>query len=206
MIKAIGVAKYWGEKSLFRHLAFHWQAPEIISITGANGSGKTTLLAMLAGIMPADAGEIRVLGHLLKPNTPIPAHLITYIPDDYQIYPTISGREWLAFAQSIHPMDSETQQFLLWGFGLLAHLDCKFADMSLGTAKKFLLTALLSSQTPILILDEASNGLDKTSLRVLCIQLQKRKTNSLIVLSCHDTQFQTQLGARAVSLNSLESA
>jgi ABC-type multidrug transport system ATPase subunit len=204
MIKVQRLGKRWGARTVFRQLDFTWDNPDIICITGANGSGKTTLLSMLAGVMPPDIGDVLVQGRSLVDQHHGAVQLISYVPDNCPIYPFITGREWLAFTKSIRAFEPNIEQALLSGFGLEPHLDCRFGAMSLGTAKKFLLTSALICSTPVLILDEPTNGLDKSSFEVLCSHLDQRKTEGLVVFSCLDQVQQSQLGARPVALSSLE--
>ncbi len=189
---------------MFRQLDFTWDTPDIICIIGANGSGKTTLLSMLAGVMPPDVGDVLVQGRSLIDQHHSAVQLISYVPDNCPIYAFITGREWLAFTKSIRAFAPNIERALLSGFGLEPYLDCRFGAMSLGTAKKFLLTSALMCSTPVLILDEPTNGLDKNSFEVLCSHLDQRKTGGLVVLSCLDQAQQSQLGARPVALSSLE--
>lgn len=204
MIKVQRLGKRRGEQIVFRQLDFTWDTPDIICLTGTNGSGKTTLLSMLAGVMPPDVGDILVQGRSLVDQHHGAVELISYVPDDCPIYPFITGREWLAFTKSIRVFEPNIEQTLLSGFGLEPHLDCRFGAMSFGTARKFLLTSALMCSTPVLILDEPTNGLDNSSFEVLCLHLDQRKTDGLVVLSCLDRMHQHQLGARPVELSSLE--
>lgn len=205
MIKVQRLGKRYGKHSVFRRLDFVWDSPGIICLNGANGSGKTTLLTMLAGALPPDHGDIFVRGQSLIHNHDTAVGLIAYVPDSCPVYPFISGQEWLAFTKSLRPFDLMVEQQLLSDFGLLPHLNCRFDAMSFGTARKFLLTSALSSKTPIIILDEPSNGLDDSSFAALCHHLAKRKTEHLIVLSCQDPMQRRQLDAESLELSSLES-
>lgn len=206
MIKVQQISKRRGDRTVFHRLNFSWSQPEIICVSGANGSGKTTLLSMLAGALPPDDGDILVFNRSLVHQHHTATELIAYAPDDCPIYPFITGREWLAFVKSVRAVDVNTEQNLISGFGLQAHLDSQFGAMSLGTAKKCLLTSVLMCPAPLLILDEPTNGLDETSLEVLRHYLNQRQTNSLIILSCLDPMQQQHLGARSIELHTLEQA
>jgi len=206
MIKVQRLGKRLGQRMIFRQLDFVWDAPDMICLCGANGSGKTTLLSMLAGAMQPDVGDVLVQGRSLADRRQAVAELVSFVPDDCPVYPFITGREWLAFTKSIRAVDLRIEQELLSGFGLQPHLDCTFGAMSLGTSKKFLLTAALMCNTPLLILDEPTNGLDKTSFEVLCLHLGRRKTEGLVVLSCLDSMQQHQLGVWPVELSCLEAS
>jgi ABC-type multidrug transport system ATPase subunit len=204
MIKVQGLTKRLGGKTLFHHLDFVWDKPEILCITGVNGSGKTTLLSMLAGVTQPDDGEIFLLGKKLPEQFNNVTRQLCYVPDNCPVYPFISGQEWLSFVKSLRTVDIELEQALLSGFGLHPHLESKFGEMSLGTARKLLLMSALMFPAALIILDEPSNGLDNSSFDFLCNFLQQRKADSLIVLSCLDRHQQTQFAARLINLHSLE--
>lgn len=206
MIQVRQLGKRMGQRVVFRRLDFAWSDPSMICVCGVNGSGKTTLLSMLAGATPPDAGDILLQGRSLVAEREAAARLVSYVPDDCPIYPFISGREWLAFTKSIRPSDAQVERDLVERFGLEPHLDTRFGDMSLGTAKKFLLASALMCTTPVLILDEPTNGLDKASFEVLQQCLTQRKADGMVVLSCHDVAQQRLLGARPVELSELEAA
>ncbi|WP_347985951.1 ABC transporter ATP-binding protein [Methylomonas sp. AM2-LC] len=204
MVKVQGLTKRLGKCVLFRKLDFVWDNPEIICITGANGAGKTSLLSLLAGVIQPDAGEIFILGEDLLDKSHDLMQQIAYVPDNCPVYSFISGGEWLSFVKSLRAFDPELEEELLAGFGLVPYLNCQFGEMSLGTSRKFLLTSALMCHTSLVILDEPSNGLDNTSFDFLCLHLEQRKSESLIVLSCLDVHQQIQLGARTIELCSLE--
>ena len=200
MIEVRALVKRHEQHVVFDGLDFAWDGPGIVCIRGPNGSGKTTLLSMLAGAASSDAGDIRLMGASLvhQPHTALP--LVSYVPDGCPVYPFLTGREWLDLTRSVRACDAAIEQELLTCFGLVQLLDTRFDAMSLGTAKKFLLTAALMCHTAILIMDEPTNGLDKRSFDVLQEQLARRTSSGLIVLSCHDEAQQRQLGARPVNL------
>jgi ABC-type multidrug transport system ATPase subunit len=206
MIATHKLSKRLGQRQVFRHLEFTWQAPAMICVCGPNGSGKTTLLAMLGGALPPDSGDVRVNDISLVSAHAQAIAMTTYAPDACPAYPFLSGVEWLDFIASIRSTDHKLRRELIESFGLLQHTRTSFAAMSLGTARKFMLTAALICRTPLLILDEPTNGLDQRSFEVLALQLQRRAEEGLVVLTCHDPALQSQLGVQRVELSSLEAA
>jgi ABC-2 type transport system ATP-binding protein len=204
MIEVRGLVKRHERHVVFEQLNLEWHGPGLICIRGPNGSGKTTLLTMLAGAASPDAGDIRLQGKSLVHDTQAALALVSYVPDGCPVYPFLTGREWLDLTRSLRVCDPEVEQDLLVRFKLAAVLDTRFDAMSLGTAKKFLLTAGLMCKTAIVVMDEPTNGLDKHSFAVLQEHLERRKQSGLIVLSCHDQAQQRQLGARPVELRDLD--
>ncbi|HEX7983754.1 MAG TPA: ABC transporter ATP-binding protein [Duganella sp.] len=204
MIQVNGVSKQLGPQTVFRRLAFEWGPRGAICVCGPNGSGKTTLLSMLAGASAPTAGDIVLHGRSLVHAYQAALELVSYVPDGCPVYPFLSGREWLDFVKSIRPCDLERERELLERFGIAHLLDMRIDSMSLGTARKFMLTAGLICEAAILILDEPTNGLDLASFEVLRDVLARHRQHGLVVLSCHDPAQQRQLDVTAVQLHSLE--
>lgn len=204
MIKVNGLSKRLGVQSVFRQLTFEWGPRDVICVCGPNGSGKTTLLSMLAGASAPSAGDIVLDGINLVHAHQAALATVSYVPDGCPVYPFLTGREWLDFVQSIRLWNSKRAQELLERFRIAHLLDTRIDSMSLGTAKKFLLTAGLACEAPILILDEPTNGLDLASFDVLRDMLARHRQHGLVVLSCHDPAQQQQLDVTPVSLLSLE--
>lgn len=206
MIEARGLSKRYGSHQVFRHLDLDWPNPGVICVAGPNGSGKSTLLSLLSGASAPDQGDILLLGKSLAHAREAALRLVSYVPDVCPIYPFISGREWLELTRSLRPGNPATGRELLSRFDLLSVLEVSFGSMSLGTAKKFMLTAALMCETPVVIMDEPTNGLDQKSFGVLREHLAERKAKGLVVLSCHDPAQREQLGATTVDLRSLVAA
>src|SRR5215510_6349538 len=59
-IRVRGLAKRYGALEVFRNIDFDVGEREIVAIVGPSGCGKTTLLRCIDGLLPHDAGEIRV--------------------------------------------------------------------------------------------------------------------------------------------------
>src|SRR6185369_3920375 len=57
-VEARGLGVRLGGRVVFAELAFDWEGPGVIAVTGANGSGKTTLLKVVAGLLAPGRGSV----------------------------------------------------------------------------------------------------------------------------------------------------
>src|SRR5215468_74175 len=58
LLRVAGLAKRYGEQRALADIAFAVNAGEVLGLIGPNGAGKTTLLETIAGIVPADDGQV----------------------------------------------------------------------------------------------------------------------------------------------------
>ena len=71
---------------------------EIVGLLGANGAGKTTLIRMLLGLIPATAGQVRLLG---EPPSRATRRRIGYVPQGLGLYDDLTPAENMAFAAAV---------------------------------------------------------------------------------------------------------
>lgn len=189
MLRCEGISKHYGKRQIFHDLSYHL-ASGVYAIQGRNGSGKSTLLGILSGAIETDAGEVWINGISMK-TSPISARQqLSYVPDESPIYPFMTGRDLLDFVAQAKKatVDANIMQ-LVERFGLTPHLHSRFAVMSLGTQKKFMLCAAWIGEPQVIFLDEPSNGLDTGARKLLACLIQEHRQNRLILFSTHDADF-----------------
>ena len=76
-------------------------AGETYALLGPNGAGKSTTLRMIAGLLPADAGEIRVFGVDARRHPVEAKRLIAWLPDEPQLYDKLDAIEYLEFVAGL---------------------------------------------------------------------------------------------------------
>lgn len=186
MLATLALSKQFSGQPVISNLSLTWQNAGVYLIAGANGAGKSTLLSMLAGALTPDAGEIILGGLNLKTHPNQALRKLSYCPAVCPIFPFLTGNDWLAFMASVsidyNPLASNR---LREAFNLKPYLDCRFDQISLGTARKFMLTAALATTAEILILDEPCNALDDPSRQVLEQILREYSKTRLVVTACH---------------------
>lgn len=174
-------------------------------VAGPNGVGKSMLLAILAGSLAPDAGEV-LLGDISLSTYPAAARQrLSFCPADCPVFPFVIGQEWLALLLYVRgSWNQYIMDILIDAFRLHEHMPMKFAHMSLGTARKFLLPGSIADETDVLILDEPSNGMDAVSLGALQEMLRQQASHRLIVISCHETAQHQAFGIIAENTLMLE--
>jgi ABC-2 type transport system ATP-binding protein len=131
---------------------------EIYALLGPNGAGKTTTLRMIAGLLPADAGEIRVFGVDSRRHPVEAKRLVAWLPDEPQLY---------------DKLDPEHRRQRCEGF-------------SKGMRQKVALAGALIHDPKLLMLDEPLTGLDAGSARQVKDMLAERvKGGAAMMLTTH---------------------
>jgi ABC-type multidrug transport system ATPase subunit len=92
-VRSIG--KVFGDQQVLADVSFEVVSGEILGLIGPNGAGKTTLLECIAGLLAADAGEVRWRGYVLPPARR--KERLFYVPEAIAPYPDQKTAEVLKF-------------------------------------------------------------------------------------------------------------
>jgi len=178
-------------------------AGSITAISGASGAGKSTLLRLIAGLKSPEHGEIHYGNQVwFKRQTNLPARQrrVGLVFQDYALFPNMSVREQLSYAQ--HQRHPQKVTALLAQMGLSQLAERKPAQLSGGQQQRVALARALAAEPEILLLDEALSALDR-SLRV---ELQQhlldwqRESNSTVIVVSHDVGEIFRLANRVIKL------
>jgi ABC-2 type transport system ATP-binding protein len=148
-------------------VSFSIKQGEILGVAGPNGAGKTTLLRILANLLEADAGWVKLCGQKLNSERCLRGK-IGYVPsDERSFFWRLTGKQNLEFFGRLYGIPrAEIQRRirkLLKVFALEEKAAQLFRDYSTGTRKKFALIRALAHQPKVVLLDELTNSLDVTS-------------------------------------------
>ena len=132
----------------------------VVGLIGPNGAGKTTLLKSILGIVEPDAGSIRLFGeHLDSANAPALKQRIGVVFDTCPFLTTMRVRDVARLGgTSFDAWDAPFFDDLCKRFGLDGKKHAK--DLSRGMGMKLSLAFALAHHPELLILDEATAGLD----------------------------------------------
>jgi ABC-2 type transport system ATP-binding protein len=204
MLQLTQLTKRFGARTLFEHVDLVLE-PGCYAVTGPNGCGKSTLLAVLAGVEPADAGSISIAGHLLAGDALDAKARLSYVPDNADAYPFMTGRGLLELVASAKSVPPDAALELALAFRLEPHLDKRFEQMSFGTQKKMLLAATALGTPSVILADEPSNGLDAHTRRILIERLKAASSDAVVLFSTHDPEFAEACDADIIAFESLSS-
>ena len=159
-IEVEGVSKWYGDKVAVSDLSFTVH-PGITALLGPNGAGKSTTLKMLTGQLRPSQGRVRVLGRPVIDN-PSLYRRIGLVPEQEELYPFLSGREFVELAARLHrlPRPREAARAALATVELLDAQDRKLRGYSKGMRQRVKIAQALVHDPEILFLDEPLTGAD----------------------------------------------
>ena len=199
MIEIRGLSKKFKKNEVLSGLDLVIDKAGIFAILGPNGSGKTTLIKAILGMVIPDAGEIKVADSNIK-NSPDYRQKIDYLPQIANFPDNLKVRELIAMIQDLRG-DSIEANNLIDRFDLHPFMDKKLVNLSGGTKQKvnILLTFMIDS--PILILDEPTTGLDPLALIQLKDLIQEKKhAGKTILITSHIMSFVEEMTDEVVFL------
>lgn len=165
-----------------------WSAPlgRITALLGPNGAGKTTAFRCVAGVLYPDGGDVTIFGR--PASDPGARDGISFLPEDPELYPSLTLAEHLRFIALAHRMENwrDRAEELVARFQLTEVLEAVPSEMSQGQRRKTALVAALLHGAQVLLFDEPFNGLDpQASVELRTILEDLRTEGAAVVVSTH---------------------
>ena len=186
-----GVTKLYGEQKALDNVSFQVKTGEIVGFLGPNGAGKSTMMKIITGFIPASSGQVHVDGLEVGTENLEVRKRIGYLPENNPLYPEMYVREYLGFVASIYNTGTPKKKQIdniIEVTGLIPEQKKKIGSLSKGYRQRVGLAQALIHNPVVLILDEATTGLDPNQvveIRNLIKEAGKEKT---ILLSTHIMQ------------------
>ncbi|MGG5461332.1 ABC transporter ATP-binding protein [Clostridium sp. B9] len=181
---------YSNGKNVVSNISLEVKEGDIFGFIGHNGAGKTTTIKSIVGILEFTEGEITLDGLSVKKNPIEYKKQIAYIPDNPDIYESLTGIQYLSFIADIYGVEKEEREKLIREYGdrfeLTKSLGGLISSYSHGMKQKLAIISALIHKPKLFILDEPFVGLDpKASHTLKEIMKECCKNGSAIFFSTH---------------------
>jgi len=190
-----GVAKFLGERLVFKNLDLEVGAGEVLMVVGVNGAGKTTLLRIMAGLARPSAGQVTSL---------VERRDMAFVGHQTFLYHEATALENLRFWTSLQGpglTDSVLEQALS-RVGLARFAQEQAGHFSRGMAQRLNLARVLCLAPKLLFLDEPDTGLDQRSRAMLADEIvQAPGTGRAVVWVSHHLERDMPLANRVLHLH-----
>jgi ABC-2 type transport system ATP-binding protein len=186
-----GVSKLYGKQKALDNVTFEVRTGEIVGFIGPNGAGKSTMMKIITGFIPATSGTVIVNGMSVDSDNVEIKKQIGYLPENNPLYPEMYVREYLGFVASIYktglPEKKQTDNVIELT-GLTAEQNKKIGSLSKGYRQRVGLAQALIHNPGVLILDEATTGLDPNQIIEIRNLIKEAGREKTVMLSTHVMQ------------------
>ena len=155
--------KYGKETVAVDNISFEVPLGETLAIVGPNGAGKSTLMGLLSGSKEPTSGVIEFCGIDAVKNLKTVHRMVGLCPQDNLFMNELKATEWIETLAVLRGDPKFDYSDIFAALGLDKQKRPRIGDMSGGNKRKVSLASALICDPPIVILDEATSGVDFTS-------------------------------------------
>ncbi|MBE7074774.1 MAG: ABC transporter ATP-binding protein [Clostridiales bacterium] len=182
--------KYPNGKFGAKNINLKIESGDIFAFIGHNGAGKTTTIKSIVGINDITSGDILIDGVSVKQQPIECKQKIAYIPDNPDIYQSLTGIQYVNLVADIFKVDKSTRKTLTEKYAktleLYDDLNNPISTYSHGMRQKLVLIAAFVHSPKLLIMDEPFVGLDpKASFSMKNIMKEFVAEGGAIFFSTH---------------------
>ncbi len=145
-------------------LTLEVEAGDIYGFIGHNGAGKSTTLKAVVGVLAFEQGDIFIDGHSIKSEPLVCKQAMAFIPDNPDLYPQLTGIQYLNFIADIYGVSREQRNELIKKYAATFELTDNLGDIvssySHGMKQKLVIIGALIHKPKLLVMDEPFVGLD----------------------------------------------
>ena len=157
----------------------------VYGFIGPNGAGKSTTIKCIMNLINKNEGQILIDGKLAEKSNYKIKEKIGYLPSEIHLYEDLKVKDMLKYSNSFYKKDCQarTQELVK---KLDVDINKKIDELSLGNLKKVGIILALMHEPEIVIMDEATSGLDPLMQEVFYeIIEEEKKKGTTIFFSSH---------------------
>ncbi len=211
MLEARSLGFGYGAKAVGRDVDLQARPREVLCLLGPNGSGKTTLFKTMLGLLPPQAGEVRVDGMALAELTrPEIARRVAYVPQAHAAHFPFTVIDMVVMGRTAHlgmfaaPTAEDRRRALaaLARLGIAELAETEYTRISGGQRQLALIARALAQEAPAIVMDEPTASLDFGNQVVVLSEVKRLAAQGLtIMLSTHDPDHAFSVGDRVALLD-----
>lgn len=171
ILQAEALHKAYGKKAALQGVALALQPGTLTALLGPNGAGKSTLLQVLTGLFNPDQGTVHINGHAMRSNPSAALAALGVVFQQSALDLDLTVRANLLYHTDLHGMPRATAREqmarLLESLSLADKADIVTRELSGGNRRKVELVRALLHRPAVLLMDEATVGLDPPSRQQL---------------------------------------
>ena len=161
-VEVRNVRKRYGKLDALDRISLTVEPGEFFALLGPNGAGKTTLISALGGLVRADSGELRVMGHDVIRDYREARRSLGIVPQEIVFDPFFSVRETLELQSGYFGLSDNGKWIdeLLERLALGPKSGANMRSLSGGMKRRVLVAQALVHRPPVIVLDEPTAGVD----------------------------------------------
>ncbi|HET9337504.1 MAG TPA: ABC transporter ATP-binding protein [Casimicrobiaceae bacterium] len=183
-----GLSRRYGRVQALENVDLAVMPGEFFGLLGPNGAGKTTLISILAGLVRADAGYARVMGHDVVADYREARRALGVVPQELVFDPFFTVRETLRIQSGYFGLrrNDDWIDEILHHLDLVSKADANMRSLSGGMKRRVLVGQALVHRPPVIVLDEPTAGVDVELRRSLWAFIRKLNGDGhTVILTTH---------------------
>ena len=195
MLTIKNLTKMYDQNVIFKNLNLTVKEGEVLSIVGPSGIGKTTLIKIMAGLEPANSGEITINNEAISIDGERSDANIGLIFQDFNLFPNFTVMDNITLAPiNVNKVPAEKAKeqalSLLESLGMTDKADLYPYQLSGGQKQRVAIARALAMSPKILAYDEPTSGLDESSTKQVAEVVKTLKSRGVTqVIITHDQFF-----------------
>jgi ABC-2 type transport system ATP-binding protein len=205
MIEAKNLTRNYGSVTAVDNVSFTIGDGEIVGLLGHNGAGKTTIMKMLTGFLEPTAGSATINGCDIESERAAAQSFIGYLPENCPLYPEMTVAAFLDYAAELKGIANGEKasaiKEAIAATELQDRIMSPISSLSRGYRQRVGVAQAILHNPKIVILDEPTNGLDPSQIKMMRALIKRLAQNATVIISTHILQEVAAICGRVIIIN-----